>query len=97
VLRTGTHPTASAIADLSKRKLIERKKLYYFSVEKGEEFTRDIRKQETDINVDMLQKSLLSISGKSLLTTVGAGSRRVSSLIISMPWVQYRASAPFIP
>jgi len=56
VLKTGTHPTA--IADLSKRKLIEKKKLYFFSVEKGDEFTRDIKKQETDISVDMLQKSV---------------------------------------
>jgi hypothetical protein len=55
VLKTGTH--ASALADMSKRKLIEKKKIYYFSVEKGDEFTRDIRKQETDISVEMLQKS----------------------------------------
>src|SRR5271154_5067688 len=54
VLKTGTH--ASALADLSKRKLIEKKKTYYFSVEKGDEFTRDIRKQETDISAEMLQK-----------------------------------------
>ena len=54
VLKTGTH--VSALADLSKRKLIEKKKIYYFSVEKGVEFTRDIRKQETDISVEMLQK-----------------------------------------
>src|SRR5271154_5829611 len=54
VLKTGTHP--SALADLSKRKLIEKRKIYFFSVEKGDEFTRDIRKQETDISVEMLQK-----------------------------------------
>jgi phenylalanyl-tRNA synthetase alpha chain len=40
---------------LSKRKLIERKKIYYFSVEKGDDFTLDIKRQETDITVEMLQ------------------------------------------
>src|SRR5277367_392643 len=56
VLKTGTH--RSALTDLLKRKLIEKKKIYYFSVEKGDEFTRDIRKQETDISAEMLQKFL---------------------------------------
>jgi phenylalanyl-tRNA synthetase alpha chain len=54
VQKLGTHPTA--LADLSKRKLIERKKLYYFSVKKGDEFTFDIKRQETDINVEMMQR-----------------------------------------
>jgi phenylalanyl-tRNA synthetase alpha chain len=57
VKRTGTHPTA--LKDLSKRKLIEKRKLYYFSVEKGSEFTLDIKKQETDISVEMLQGFVL--------------------------------------
>jgi phenylalanyl-tRNA synthetase alpha chain len=47
--------TPSVLSDLSKRKLIEKKKIFYFSVEKGPSFTLDIRKQETDINVEMLQ------------------------------------------
>jgi len=55
VLNTGTHP--KALADLSKRKLIEKKKIFYFSVEKGNDFTLDIKKQETDISVEMLQRS----------------------------------------
>lgn len=54
VLRTGTHPVS--LSDLSKRKLIEKKKVYYFSVEKGDHFSLDIRKQETDISVEMLQR-----------------------------------------
>jgi phenylalanyl-tRNA synthetase alpha chain len=54
VLKAGTHP--SALPDLSKRKLIEKKKVYYFSVEKGEDFSLDIKKQETDISVEMLQR-----------------------------------------
>jgi len=56
VLKSGTHP--SALSDLSKRKLIEKKKIYYFSVEKGESFSLDIKKQETDISVEMLQTYL---------------------------------------
>jgi len=44
------------LKDLSKRKFIEKKKIYYFSVEKGPEFTLDIKKQETDISVEMLQR-----------------------------------------
>jgi len=56
VLKSGTHP--SALADLSKRKLIEKKKIYYFSVEKGESFSLDVKKQETDISVEMLQTYL---------------------------------------
>ena len=54
VLNTGTHP--SALPDLSKRKLIEKKKIYYFSVEKGDSFSLDIKKPETDISVEMLQR-----------------------------------------
>jgi len=53
VEKTGTHP--DALTELSKRKLIERKKIYYFSVEKGDDFTLDIKRQETDITVEMLQ------------------------------------------
>ena len=44
------------LADLSKRKLVEKKKIYYFSVEKGDNFTLNIKRQETDISVDMLQR-----------------------------------------
>jgi phenylalanyl-tRNA synthetase alpha chain len=54
VRKTGSHP--KALADLSKRKLIEKKKIFYFSVEKGSDFTLDIKKQETDISVEMLQR-----------------------------------------
>ena len=54
---TGTHP--NALTELSKRKLIERKKIYYFSVEKGDDFTLDIKRQETDITVEMLQRYTL--------------------------------------
>ena len=49
----GTHP--NALADLAKRKLIEKRKIFYFSVEKDDNFTLDIKKQETDISVEMLQ------------------------------------------
>jgi phenylalanyl-tRNA synthetase alpha chain len=57
-LKSGTHP--AALSDLSKRKLIEKKKVYYFSVEKGDYFSLDIKKQETDISVEMLQKFIHS-------------------------------------
>jgi phenylalanyl-tRNA synthetase alpha chain len=59
VLKTGTHP--SALPDLSKRKLIEKKKIYYFSLEKGDDFSLDIKKHETDISVEMLQRFTLFI------------------------------------
>jgi phenylalanyl-tRNA synthetase alpha chain len=55
VRQSGTYSQPSALADLSKRKLIEKKKIYYFSVAKGESFSLDIKKQETDISVEMLQ------------------------------------------
>jgi phenylalanyl-tRNA synthetase alpha chain len=57
VQNMGTHKS-TVLSDLSKRKLIERKKIFYFSVAKGEDFTLDIRKQETDINIEMLQTYL---------------------------------------
>jgi phenylalanyl-tRNA synthetase alpha chain len=56
VQKLGTLPNSAALKDLSKRKFIEKKKIYYFSVEKGPEFTLDIKKQETDISVEMLQR-----------------------------------------
>jgi hypothetical protein len=101
VLKTGTH--ASALADLSKRKLIEKKKIYYFTVEKGDEFTRDIRKQETDISVEMLQKftphpscTIVDWQRYADSVVVRDGRRRLLSLIISMQWEQFLASAPSI-
>ena len=66
VQQTGTHP--SALSDLSKRKLIEKKKIFYFSVQKGPDFTLDIRKQETDISVEMLQRFLPQNNPAHLLT-----------------------------
>ena len=54
VEKMGTH--SNALPELSKRKLIERKKIYYFSVHKGDDFTLDIKRQETDITVEMLQR-----------------------------------------
>jgi phenylalanyl-tRNA synthetase alpha chain len=62
VRKNGVHPTA--LSDLSKRKLIEKKKIFYFFVQKGNEFTLDIKKQETDISVEMLQKYLRPIIAK---------------------------------
>jgi hypothetical protein len=53
--KSGTHTTGIPVADLSKRKLIERKKLYYFSVEKGDDFTSRDKKHETDITSEMMQ------------------------------------------
>jgi phenylalanyl-tRNA synthetase alpha chain len=54
VRKNGVHPTA--LSNLSKQKLIEKKKIFYFSVQKGDELTLDIKIQETDMSVEMLQK-----------------------------------------
>jgi phenylalanyl-tRNA synthetase alpha chain len=57
VQRTGRAPggDASKAADLKKRRLLESRKLVYFSVSKGKNFSLTIAKQETDITSDMLQ------------------------------------------
>jgi len=92
VLKTGTH--TSALADLSKRKLIEKKKIYYFSVEKGENFSVDIKKQETDISVEMLQR--FDYSSLQSNTLVVHGRVQLSNLIILMRRVYHPELAHFI-
>ena len=73
------------LADLCKRNLIEKKKTYYFSVEKGDKFTLDIKRQETDINVDMLQRQFpLPFIGAYASAKRGRPPR--SNLITSTPW-----------
>ena len=57
VQKTGRAPGGDAgkAADLRKRRLLETRKLVYFSVSKGKSFSLTIAKQETDITSDMLQ------------------------------------------
>ncbi|PWZ00743.1 putative FRS2-phenylalanine--tRNA ligase beta chain, cytosolic [Testicularia cyperi] len=61
VLATGTVAAADAagvekkLAELRKRKLVATRKLVYFSVSKGPEFSLTVQKLETDLTFDMLQ------------------------------------------
>ncbi|SGY95343.1 BQ5605_C036g11487 [Microbotryum silenes-dioicae] len=51
---TGTLPDEKELADLRKRKLIEKKKTFYFSIDKGLKFATTIEKLETDLTVELL-------------------------------------------
>ncbi|KAM0746855.1 hypothetical protein T439DRAFT_318629 [Meredithblackwellia eburnea MCA 4105] len=55
VQNTGVHATAAVLNDLKKRKLVEKKKLFYYSVTKGPEFSATLQKQEADLTVELLQ------------------------------------------
>lgn len=43
------------LAELKKRKLISKNKVWWFKLNKGQEFTLEIKKLETDLTIEMLQ------------------------------------------
>ncbi|GAA5934576.1 hypothetical protein JCM10213_002017 [Rhodosporidiobolus nylandii] len=51
---SGGHSDEKLLAELRKRKLVEKKKTFYFSVAKGPEFSTTIAKLETDLTVELL-------------------------------------------
>lgn len=57
ISRTGRAPgqDEKKVADLRKRKLLEVRKLVYFSIEKGPEFSLTIEQLQTEITAEMLQ------------------------------------------
>ncbi|SNX83369.1 probable FRS2 - phenylalanine--tRNA ligase beta chain, cytosolic [Melanopsichium pennsylvanicum] len=61
VLQTGTLPGTDAaavdkkLAELRKRKLVATRKLVYFSITKGPQFSLTVQKLETDLTFEMLQ------------------------------------------
>jgi phenylalanyl-tRNA synthetase alpha chain len=54
IQQTGTHRDEEILKDLKKRKLCDRSKTVYFSVQKGPQFSMEVRKQATDITADSL-------------------------------------------
>ncbi|GAA6013285.1 hypothetical protein JCM11491_006342 [Sporobolomyces phaffii] len=50
----GTHPDDKVLRELIKRKLVEKKKTFYYSVEKGPQFSTTVQKLETDLTVELL-------------------------------------------
>ena len=56
IKQSGTHADKKALDNLKKRKLTTPKKLIYFSVSKGSNYSRTIQKLETDLTVEMLQR-----------------------------------------
>ncbi|BGO99131.1 Phenylalanyl-tRNA synthetase, beta subunit, cytoplasmic [Rhodotorula toruloides] len=51
---SGGHSDEKLLAELRKRKLIEKKKTFYYSVEKGPNFATTVAKLETDLTVELL-------------------------------------------
>ncbi|GAA5898108.1 hypothetical protein JCM8208_000156 [Rhodotorula glutinis] len=51
---SGSHPDEKLLAELRKRKLVEKKKSFYYSVEKGANWATTIQKLETDLTVELL-------------------------------------------
>ncbi|GAA5955363.1 hypothetical protein JCM8115_001926 [Rhodotorula mucilaginosa] len=51
---TGSHADEKLLAELRKRKLVEKKKTFYYQVQKGPEFSTTIAKLETDLTVELL-------------------------------------------
>ncbi|SCV68058.1 BQ2448_179 [Microbotryum intermedium] len=51
---TGILADEKELADLRKRKLIEKKKTFYFSIDKGTKFSTTIERLETDLTVELL-------------------------------------------
>ncbi|GAA5888831.1 hypothetical protein JCM6882_002870 [Rhodosporidiobolus microsporus] len=51
---SGAHADEKLLADLRKRKLVEKKKTFFFSVEKGPYFATRVAKLETDLTVELL-------------------------------------------
>jgi len=55
VKETGTLEDAAELADLRKRKLLARTKVWWFKLGKGPEFALEVQNLETDLTVEMLQ------------------------------------------
>ncbi|KAM0793624.1 Phenylalanyl-tRNA synthetase, beta subunit, cytoplasmic, variant 2 [Microbotryomycetes sp. NB124-2] len=54
IASTGTHSDDKLLAELKKRKLIEKRKSFYFAIDKGSNFATTIEKLETDLTVELL-------------------------------------------
>ncbi|GAA5950346.1 hypothetical protein JCM3765_004515 [Sporobolomyces pararoseus] len=54
VQTSGTHSDEKLLRELVKRKLVEKKKTFYYSVEKGTQFSTTVQKLETDLTVELL-------------------------------------------
>ncbi|OLL24046.1 Phenylalanine--tRNA ligase alpha subunit [Neolecta irregularis DAH-3] len=52
---SGDIPDSKTLADMKKRNLIEKSKQISFRVEKGPEFSLEIKRQETDLTAELLQ------------------------------------------
>ncbi|KAJ2121452.1 Phenylalanyl-tRNA synthetase, beta subunit, cytoplasmic [Coemansia sp. RSA 720] len=52
---TGTHPSKDAIKDLKRRKLIKANKTISYAVSKGAQFSTELKKQATDLTIEMMQ------------------------------------------
>ncbi|KAJ1966304.1 Phenylalanyl-tRNA synthetase, beta subunit, cytoplasmic [Dipsacomyces acuminosporus] len=55
VRATGTHPEKDVIKDLKRRSLIKVNKVLSYAVTKGPSFSTELKKQMTDLTVEMLQ------------------------------------------
>lgn len=55
IQKEGTLADAKELADLKKRKLVNKTKLLFFSISKGPEFALEIQKLETDLSIEMIQ------------------------------------------
>lgn len=56
VQRTGAHPDAETVKELRKRKLCDKSKEVFFRVRKGPKFALTVKKQATDVTVELLQR-----------------------------------------
>ncbi|KAJ1725086.1 Phenylalanyl-tRNA synthetase, beta subunit, cytoplasmic [Coemansia erecta] len=55
VKATGGHTSSDVIKDLKRRRLIKPNKTFSYAVSKGTDFSTEIKKQATDLTVEMLQ------------------------------------------
>lgn len=54
VQTSASHPDDKLLRELVKRKLVEKKKTFYYSVDKGSQFSTTVQKLETDLTVELL-------------------------------------------
>lgn len=52
---TGTHSSKDTLKDLKRRNLIKSTKILSYAVDKGTQFSTDLKKQATDLTLEMLQ------------------------------------------
>ncbi|CEQ38798.1 SPOSA6832_00250, partial [Sporobolomyces salmonicolor] len=60
VQSSGAHTDEKLLGELRKRKLVEKKKTFYYSVEKGPQFATTVQKLETDLTVELLNSYSLT-------------------------------------